>query len=86
MTGYREEQAQMFALTVQPGRLRIVRCQDPDDMNYLGWDVLVACPDGSYACIAECTHYRTVLALVNGRHPHVARTRQMYDLYMKELS
>jgi len=35
----------------------VVRCTEPTDANYGGWDVLVYLPDSTLACVAELRDY-----------------------------
>ncbi|HVE28367.1 MAG TPA: hypothetical protein VNC22_23330 [Sporichthya sp.] len=50
-------------------KIRIVKCREPDDMNFGGWDMLAERADGSYSCFAEVRDFDLVLAFLNGTAP-----------------
>lgn len=40
-------------MLVDTEAVRVQRCTEPDDLNFGGWDVLAAMPDGTWACVGE---------------------------------
>lgn len=48
-------------------KFKIVKCMEPDDWNFGGWDVLVQLPDASYTCVAEVFSFDKVVSLFNDR-------------------
>jgi hypothetical protein len=46
-------------------KIKIRKCTEPDDMNYGGWDMLVALPDGTYGCFGEVQDWDRVLSILN---------------------
>jgi hypothetical protein len=50
-------------------KIKVVKCKEPTDLNFGGWDVLVRDEwiiPGSWACFYEAPTWDDVLALLNG--------------------
>lgn len=56
-------------------KIKVVKCTEPSDLNYGGWDMLVQDErhiPGSWACFYEATTYDRALAILNRTaHPKV---------------
>ena len=50
-------------------RISIRKCVEPDDLNFLGWDLLVSLEGGHRACFAEVTTFERAMQIVNRQAP-----------------